>query len=490
MGRSALRRFVRYVDLPHTEGDGMEGSSTEDIHVWEDDPGAPPTDRHPIRRPRPRLDEGPLRVELDQPEPAPDSVGTDAFRYWTAAEALRRGVALWATVLPSGTAWNASVGARLRVELDKGEDLNAYYTREGLEFYHDTVNGTVCYSGESPDILCHELGHAVLDAIRPELWSVVSIEAAAFHESFGDVSAILAALQLPSVRERVLTDTQGRLWRSSRVSRVAEQLGWGIRTRSPGSADADSLRNAANSWFYSDPASLPPQAPASALSSAPHSFSRVFTGAFLKMLAGMLTASEGTDEALVRCTSDAAQLLVDAIGAAPIVPQYFSSVGAQMVAADAERFEGRYRDAIKFGLVRHGILALPRAAALTGESRGARALGMTAAPLAEGPPLARLALRGADYGLPLDVLAEAPSATPRFRVAPAAADTGDISPQSADRAAASYAEDLFRLGRVDIGSHGEEGLSILGEVAFKTHELRAADGGLMLSRRLFDCGFK
>jgi hypothetical protein len=468
----------------------MHGSTDDAIQVWEDDPGVPPTDRQPVRRPRPRLAEGPLPVELDQPEPSPDTVGTPAFRYWTAAEALGRGAQFWASLLPAGSAWNPAVGDRLRVELDKGEDLNAYYTRAGLEFYHDTVDSTVCYSGESPDIVCHELGHAVLDALRPELWSVLGIEAAAFHESFGDMSAILVALQLPTVRERVLADTQGRLWRSSRISRVAEQLGWALRRRAPGSADADALRNAANSWFYADPATLPPQAPATELSSAAHSFSRVFTGAFLKALAGMFTASDGSDEALVRCSRDAGQLLIDAVGAAPIVPQYFSSVGAEMVAADAARFGGKYRDAIKFGLTRHGILALPRATALIGEERGTHALGMTPAPLAEGPPLARLALRGADYGLPLDLLAEVPSATPRFFVAPAAADTGELPTQSADRAAACYAEDLFRLGRVEIGTHRADGLSVMGEIAFKTHDLREEDGGIILSRRLFDCGFK
>src|SRR5687767_13592653 len=104
----------------------------DEIQVWEDDPGAPPTDRQPIPRPRPDLDAGPLRVQIDGPEPTPDSEGTAALRYWTAAETLGRGVAFWASVMPSGTEWQPSVGDRLLVELDKGEDLNAYYTRAGL----------------------------------------------------------------------------------------------------------------------------------------------------------------------------------------------------------------------------------------------------------------------------------------------------------------------------------------------------------------------
>ena len=149
------------------------------------------------------------------------------------------------------------------------------------------MRGVAVYSGESPDVLCHELGHALLDAVRPQLWNAASIEVAALHEAFGDISAMLSALDLPSVREDVLAGTGGRLSRASRVSRLAEQLGWAIRQLHPDAVDADCLRNAVNSFFYRQPESLPPMAPASVLSSEPHSFSRVFTAAWLESLAGM-----------------------------------------------------------------------------------------------------------------------------------------------------------------------------------------------------------
>ena len=124
------------------------------------------------------------------------------------------------------------------------------------------VGGVTVYSGESPDIVAHELGHAVLDAIRPQLWDAAAAEPAAFHEAFGDISAIFAALQLESLRKAVLLETEGKLYRNSRLSRVAEQLGWAIRQRHPDAVDSDSLRNAVNSFFYRDPQTLPPRAPA------------------------------------------------------------------------------------------------------------------------------------------------------------------------------------------------------------------------------------
>src|SRR5207237_4145036 len=141
--------------------------------------------------------------------------------------ALRRGADFWGALLPRSTRWQP--GRTLRVTLDAGVDLNAYYDRRGLSFFHDTVGRTMVYSGESPDVVCHELGHAVLDTLRPQLWNAASDEVAAFHESFADMSAILSALQLPALREAVLAETGGKLFRSSRLSRLAEQLGWAFR---------------------------------------------------------------------------------------------------------------------------------------------------------------------------------------------------------------------------------------------------------------------
>src|SRR5262249_34933031 len=159
---------------------------------------------------------------------------------------------------------------------------NANYTRAfGLRFFHQKVQDFHIYTSESPDIVCHELGHAILDALRPELFNAANTETAAFHESFGDMSAILCALHVPSIRQTVLAEPGGRLNVNSRLSRVGEQLGWGIRQLSPTAVDRDCLRNAANRFFYERPDRLPASAPADLLSTEEHSFSRVFTGAFL-----------------------------------------------------------------------------------------------------------------------------------------------------------------------------------------------------------------
>ena len=63
------------------------------------------------------------------------------------------------------------MGQVLKVILDEGVDLNAYYDRKALNFFHGPSHTGTVYSGESPDIVCHEMGHAVLDSFKSQLWA-------------------------------------------------------------------------------------------------------------------------------------------------------------------------------------------------------------------------------------------------------------------------------------------------------------------------------
>ena len=461
------------------------------IRAWEHDPGAPGAERQPILRPVPTFEAGPLAVEIKGGRPGATTAdaGTPEFRYWVAAEALERGLAYWSALVPD-LAWQDAIGTSLDVDLDAGVRLNAEYGRDfGLRFYRQAVGDRIVYSGESPDIVLHELGHAVLDALRPELWSVHSTEAAAFHEAFGDINALLVALQLPTVREAVIAETDRELWRSSSVSRLAEQLGWALRQTSPQRAEADCLRNAANEWFYRDPALLPPQAPATMLSSKPHLFGRIFTGAFLKIFAGMV-GGRPSEARVLAATREAGQLLVDAVRAAPITSGYFSQLAAHMLVADMRRNDGRHRDALKFGFVRHGILALESATTLSGQERPPRAQGDEPTPTGPPPPRTQTALPGERYGLPGELLIDAPVAPPAFRVSGARPDLGGVDLPAPDLVAEHYVEDLFRLGYVDFGRHGRRDSAVAAKIAYKTHTLRKEGGALTLERRVFDCGFR
>jgi hypothetical protein len=473
------------------------------VLAWENDPFAQamptslPVLATPIARPVPKLGAtGPLPITLVITQPQPPAgqypTGTPEFRYWTAAEALCRGASFWASLVP-GIKWHSTVGKVLPAHLDAGEDFNAYYDRKSLEFFHGASGGLIVYSGESPDVACHELGHAVLDAMRPQLWNAGFIEVAAFHESFGDMSAILSALQLLSMRQDVLSETRGQLGRSSSLSRLAEQLGYAIRLINPSAVEPNCLRNAANSFFYRDPSTLPPSAPAASLCSEPHSFSRVFTGAFLDALAGMLNvAANGsmpTPDQLEEVSQTAADYLVRAIRKAAVVPTYYAQVAAAMV--DASRPPDR--NAVAGAFAKHGILSVSSASSAIG--RTAQVAAAVPGDGGEsGPDLDEIGIEGAEFGLgtePLMVCAK-PDA-PRFQVAGAALGITEVTPPAASQAARQFVEDLVQMGRIDTSevSAGVAGFAFAAAPSTrrKTHRIVREGRVLRLRRLRIDCGF-
>ncbi|MEJ7711391.1 MAG: hypothetical protein WKF84_16395 [Pyrinomonadaceae bacterium] len=330
----------------------------------------------------------------------------------------------------------------------------------------------------------------MLDALRPELWDVMGVEAAAFHESFGDMSAILCALQLESVRSKVLAETNNRLNGSSRLSRIAEQVGKARGKIYPQSADPDCLRNAVNSFFYRNPDTLPPDAPAYALSSAPHSFSRIFTAAFYEALAGMLLThaknkNEPTEDELREVSRDMGRLLVEAVAEAPIVPDYFSQVAAHMIELNADKsiFDSKYRDALKSAFVRRGILSIGSATFITGShvALSARRGIASVEPVdvqRKGPSeVPKILLLTPDYGLAgLEaIVVSAPGQTKRMPVSPAGLAMGALQPRAKETEARSFVDDLFRRGRIDFENSGENDARVIHPFSNKSHKLKKTE---------------
>ena len=496
----------------------LEEEAEAQIRTWEDDPfseavaTADPTSAEPIST-SVRVATNPLlktQINGVQPPAALYDVGTPNFRYWTAAEAVGRGVSFWEPLLPPGTQWTTQ-RAPMAVILVAGQDLNANYSRGfGLRFYERDVKGIPIFSGESPDVVCHELGHAILDALRPELFNAASLEIPAFHESFGDMSAILSALQLPTLRATVLTETQGHLNVNSRLSRLAEQLGWAIRQLSPSAVDSDSLRNAANRFFYQPPAQLLATAPATELSSEPHSFSRVFTGAFLDVMARMLdTDGPANSDNLEAVAVKVGQLLVDGVRLAPITPAYYSQVAAAMIQVDQTRHSGRYREALTSSFVQRGILSLEAAVEaqnvvspakvappvsgksileFAGDNEGYRRDAAGALDLSKVEVTTR-------FGLTVEVHAPNDEPPALAKIAAAAPSGGSAQPLTPQEDSRAFIEDLIQTGRVEMESAG--GAAAMNAFVApgrtsdsrRTHKIVSGPSGkLLLVRQHFDCG--
>lgn len=287
-----------------------------------------------------------FRVEGRAPAPRAYSPDTPEFLHWQLAAALERGKRFWSAHLPEEGTWVP--GPVLPAVPVAGRDLNAFYDRRALNFFRDVdaKSGDVVQSGESPDVVTHEQGHAVLDAIRPDLWDAPHFEVAAFHEAFGDLAAIFVALAEPALDAAAIAATKADPSRSNLVSRLAEELGAAVRDNyGPDVAMPGALRDAVNAFAYADPKGLPDAAPARSLSAEPHSFCRVLTGAGWDALVAAFRATPGEDRsaALAAAAERTSRLALAAAQTAPSGADFFGRVARRLVreAAAADEALGR-----------------------------------------------------------------------------------------------------------------------------------------------------
>lgn len=285
---------------------------------------------------------------------------THEFDYWQARTALVAGMKAWREA--DGKYLSRWWGDQrvLPVYTDAGDDLNAFYDRSSLQFFAHSYGGQTVHSAASVDVVTHELGHAILDAVRPDFWDVPFIEVAALHEAFGDCIAMLSALGDAEIRAAVLKLSPD-LSVTQFVESLAEQLGDAIvREYGTSAAEAGGLRHALNTFDWADPASLPTMVPAQQLSGEAHSFSRVFSGAFYDTLRLVFASGPSTSAGLQGAARVAGRLLVSAIRTAPPSVEMFAAVGERMLQADIVNFKGAHASQIRDAFAGHGLdLATP-----------------------------------------------------------------------------------------------------------------------------------
>jgi hypothetical protein len=288
---------------------------------------------------------------------------TPQFDYWQAQTALIAGMNTWKAIDGKALAKWFGNKASLPVLTNAGDDLNAFYDRASLQFFVHTFGDVTVHSAESVDVVTHEQGHAILDAIRPDFWDVPFIEVGAFHEAFGDCIALLTAFTDKAICDRVVATTPD-LSAPHFVESLAEQLGDAIRREyGSGSVEAGALRHALNNFRWSDPTTLPPNAPANQLAGEVHSFARVFVGAFYDTIRNIYGASTTkTSAGLQRAAAHAGGLLVQAVRIVPAAPRVFEGVGRRMLQAEASLKGGNYASQVRSAFARHGM-TLPAPAA-------------------------------------------------------------------------------------------------------------------------------
>ena len=163
-------------------------------------------------------------------------------------------------------------GNRLIVVPHAGYGENAYYDRasKSLQFYWFGDDNNRVFTCLSSDIVNHEFGHAVLDGLRPYFYESVGAQTAAFHEFFGDLTAILMAFRNNAFRKVVLKESNGDLNTAQLLAGLAQQFGEAV-------SNAPYLRSALNDQTMEKLAGK----------LEPHALSEVMTGTMFEILKGV-----------------------------------------------------------------------------------------------------------------------------------------------------------------------------------------------------------
>ncbi len=238
---------------------------------------------------------------------------------------------------------------RLVIDPHAGNGTNAFYNEQEqtLGFYSFAANGSTVNTAHSADIVSHEAAHAVLDGLRDLFNESFGLGASAFHESFGDIVAVLVALHDDLLVRRLVEMTGGDLRRDNFVAALAEEMTHGLRALPVEHVRTHTiyLRNALNEFRAAPFDTLPriPADPLLELARDSHSYSRLFTGAFYDILVGIyekLRQQTPPLFALYRAREFAGRCLLAAIELGPVGELDFGDIARGFLTADAVLYNG------------------------------------------------------------------------------------------------------------------------------------------------------
>ena len=225
--------------------------------------------------------------------------------------------------------WQWGADKSINIYPRAGLQANAYYSRgeKSLRFFyfHPGNNETLplVYTCRSFDIVAHETGHAILDALRPGYWSSWHPQTGGLHESFGDLTSIFTMLSQMDQCEAIIAESKADLHAKTFFPAVAEQFGEALHGRRSG------LRNADNDLKLSE------------VSDGVHEISQVFTGAVYDILADIFDDHHQPDqydpaESLFRVGRHLTALVILALLNGPETNATYQDIAAKMIELEPE----------------------------------------------------------------------------------------------------------------------------------------------------------
>ena len=208
-----------------------------------------------------------------------ETPGTEEFDYVHTFSIVRQTLTMYERALGGiklPWQWNSSSNTDpLNVFPRAGVTANAFYSRtlKALKFFYFTPQGKpTVHTCQSLDIVSHETGHAVLDALKPS-WLLANNppQTGGLHESFGDLTAIFLALSQMDQVEAIIAQTKANLHNKTFLADLAEEFGLAL-------GRPNGLRNADNDLKLSQ------------VGTEVHAISQVFTGGIYDILADIFAS--------------------------------------------------------------------------------------------------------------------------------------------------------------------------------------------------------
>lgn len=231
----------------------------------------------------------------------------------------------------------------------KTTTINTAYNRKGkcLTLSYSTSKGVAVYDCLSHDVVAHEIGHAILDGIRPYYYNSISLETRAFHEFIADFTAVLSPLIIRLVRHQVADTSKGNLKKAKVISELAEQKA------AEENAFKQYVRNALNLTTMENVKDK----------SVPHDRSLPLTGAMFEILDNITSLrmekeKDTPKQALKTVTQDISRITFRALDYCPPVDIQFADyldalVRANEIAYPVDKLG--YREVIRTAFKRRGI---------------------------------------------------------------------------------------------------------------------------------------
>ena len=259
------------------------------------------------------------------------------------------------------------VSPKLGVNSHRKEGMNAYYARFEASvnfFYFDAppLDKTI-QTSQSTEIVSHEVGHAILDGMKPDYMMNWDTETMSVHEGFADTTAVLFTLQDDDMVKKIIEENGGDMKKPSLLSKVGEEFGIALAKmdKDPTNDDNDYLRTLLNDFKYINPLFLPKDAPDNKLANEMHSFSRIFSGANYDILSAFYDAnvSKGMEPeaALKLAGKDFGSLLMKSIHNCPNQVCKFKDVALNMLKVDMQLNEGSHMKEMEKTFIDRKILS-------------------------------------------------------------------------------------------------------------------------------------